>query len=267
MVSGELGLSWAMMMKFFWTIGVVMLVAAPVGAQDDTGDGDAAIEAGRDALRDTGSYPWYDSAADEVRRIEVPAKKAKSASKNNNSTNSTTGASSPSMFASGDWFTPLAWVGIALLLAALIYLLVRMYLLREYHAVRAADAESDEDTSDEVARVEDLPVKIRRSVSDLLSEANRHYEAGNFAEAIVYYYSHQLVQLDRRQLIRLTKGKTNRQYLRELPRRTGLADLLSQSVRMFEDVFFGRHALSRERFEAVWRRQEEFDSLLEQAGA
>jgi hypothetical protein len=235
------------------------LFAATASAQD--ADGETAVEAGRDALRDTGSYPWYDAGADDVRRIEVEDKKATSSS------NSTTGPTSPSMFASGDWFTPLAWVGIALLLAALIYLLVRMYLLREYHAIRAADAESDEDTSDEIARVEELPVKIRRPVSDLLSEAQRQYDAGNFAEAIVYYYSHQLVQLDRRQLIRLTKGKTNRQYLREVAVRTGLFDLLSQTVQMFEDVFFGRHALSRERFESVWRRQDEFDSLLEQAGA
>ena len=80
-----------------------------------------------------------------------------------------------------------------MLLAALIYLLVRMYLLREYSAIRAADAESDEDTSDEIARVEDLPVKIPPPISDLLSEARRDYEAGNFAEAIVYYYRHQLV--------------------------------------------------------------------------
>ena len=110
-------------------------------------------------------------------------------------------------------------------------------------------------------------VEDRQAAYLLIMGAQRQYENGNFAEAIIYYYSHQLVQLDRCQLIRLTKGKTNRQYLREIAERAGLFDLLTQSVQMFEDVFFGHHALNRERFEAVWRRQDQFDSLLEQTGA
>ena len=51
---------------------------------------------------------------------------------------------------------------------------------------------------------------------DLLAEARRHYQAGNYGAAIVYLFSFQLVQLDQRQIIRLAKGKTNRQYLREV---------------------------------------------------
>ena len=51
---------------------------------------------------------------------------------------------------------------------------------------------------------------------DLLAEARRHYQAGNYGAAIVYLFSFQLVQLDRRQIIQLAKGKTNRQYLREV---------------------------------------------------
>ena len=49
--------------------------------------------------------------------------------------------------------------------------------------------------------------------------ARLYEKRGNFNQAIIYYYSYQLVTLDRRQVIRLAKGKTNRQYLRETGRR------------------------------------------------
>ncbi len=74
---------------------------------------------------------------------------------------------------------------------------------------------------------------------DLLAEARRHYQAGNYGAAIVYLFSFQLVQLDKRQIIRLAKGKTNRQYLREVGPRAALLRLVEQTMVAFEDVFFG----------------------------
>jgi hypothetical protein len=227
-------------------ISSLLVQTNSVSAQDD----EAAVEAGRDALRDTGEYPWYDSSADDVRRIEVQ--------KDQPASNTRTTAFS----GGGSVFTMLAWIGIALLLALLVYFLVRMYLMRESGKTTVSNVD-DEDVGDQIDRVENLPVKIRRHVSDLLAEARRNYEEGNYAEAIVYYYSHLLVQLDRRQLIRLTKGKTNRQYLREVTGRAGLIDLLGDTMLMFEDVFFGRHNLSRDHFDTVWRRRDEFETLVE----
>jgi hypothetical protein len=104
-------------------------------------------------------------------------------------------------------------------------------------------------------------------VDDLLAEARRAYEQGNFGEAIIYLFSHQLLQMDRRHLIRLTKGKTNRQYLREIgPRRT-LRQLFEQTMVAFEDVFFGAHVLGRDRFEACWSQLNRFDQLVEEGAA
>jgi hypothetical protein len=67
------------------------------------------------------------------------------------------------------------------------------------------------------------------------------------------------VELDRGQAIRLAKGKTNRQYLRELTPKPDLKGLVEQSMLAFEDVFFGGRALDRSRFEDCWRRLPEFD--------
>jgi hypothetical protein len=96
---------------------------------------------------------------------------------------------------------------------------------------------------------------------DLLAEARRHYEAGNYGAAIVYLFSFQLVQLDRRQIIRLARGKTNRQYLREVGPRISLRKLVEQTMVAFEDVFFGNRQLRRDRFESCWARLEEFETL------
>ena len=47
-------------------------------------------------------------------------------------------------------------------------------------------------------------------------------------------------------------------YLRELRPRPVLRTTLEATMVAFEEVFFGRHELSRERFEACWSRLDEF---------
>ena len=68
-------------------------------------------------------------------------------------------------------------------------------------------------------RVEALPFHVRAASGDFLAEARRLYDAGHYSEAIVYLFSYQLVQLDKHHVIRLAKGKTNRQYVRETRQR------------------------------------------------
>jgi hypothetical protein len=77
-------------------------------------------------------------------------------------------------------------------------------------------------------------------------------------------FSYQLVALDKRHVIHLAKGKTNRQYLRETRSREPLKNLLQRTMISFEDVFFGHHDLSRERFEESWQSLDEFHRHLEQ---
>jgi hypothetical protein len=95
----------------------------------------------------------------------------------------------------------------------------------------------------------------------LFEEARRLYQSGDYAKAIVFLFSYQLVELDKRHLIRLTKGKTNRQYLREVGGRLLLRQLVEQTMIAFEDAFFGHHALDKNRFESCWFRMGEFERL------
>ena len=99
--------------------------------------------------------------------------------------------------------------------------------------------------------------------SQLLAEARRLYDAGQYSEAIIYLFSHELVELDKHQVIRLSKGKTNRQYLRETRKSPLLAGLLENTMVAFEDAFFGNKQLSRDVFERSWGSLNEFELELE----
>ncbi len=88
-------------------------------------------------------------------------------------------------------------------------------------------------------------------------------QQGDYGRAIVFLFSHELVQLDKHGRIRLARGKTNRQYLRRDSILGRPSEGWSSRRRsMFEDVFFGHHTLERPAFEACWSQLPEFDKLV-----
>ena len=242
-----------------------------------------AVQAGQEAFSKQPAVPWYDPKTDDLRRIDLappePVKQQKPSqtpSSSNQSTNGNgsgnggSGSSSapippmPSAVSdSVQWF---AWLLIALVLAVLAYLLISAFLSRENKAAVSGDT-TDDDEKPCGDRVEALPFQVRRAHGDFLDEARHHYEQGNYREAIIYLYSYQLLQLDKNQLIRLEKGKTNRQYLGEARRQQPLGNLLEGTMVAFEDVFFGDHAIDRERFEHCWTQVPQFNQLVQQVAA
>jgi hypothetical protein len=120
------------------------------------------------------------------------------------------------------------------------------------------------DDADERDRIESLPFVMARPRGDLLDEAQAAYEAGDYRRAVIYLFSYVLIHLDKHQQIRLARGKTNRQYLRELRPVPEIRGFVEQTMHAFEDVFFGDHALSRQEFEAVWRQLDHFHQRVEQ---
>ena len=149
---------------------------------------------------------------------------------------------------------------LAVVLAALVLMILRAWGC----ASRRSPADGEPLAVGEAQRIEALPFPVARANLSLLDQARNFYQAGNYAAAMIYLFSHQLVQLDRRQIIRLAKGKTNRQYLREVGQAEVLRQLVGQTLVAFEDVFFGHHDIDRQRFEACWSRLPEFESLLAQ---
>ena len=104
----------------------------------------------------------------------------------------------------------------------------------------------------EEERLEELPVQLDPAFKNLLDRVRECYDNGDYNQAIIYLFSYKLIQLDKKHLIRLTRGKTNHQYLREVTGHNQLQDTLRLTVRAFEDVFFGNHHLTKSRFQQCW---------------
>jgi hypothetical protein len=197
--------------------------------------------AGREALGRMSRIPWYDADRDSLRPIELRA--ARQAAPE---------ASGSSLLRYAAWG---ALAALLLLMIVLGYLAVRHYIPGDSAVDREQIAISNR------AAVEALPFMLGRSADDLLGQARRHYEMGNYNEAIVYLFSYELVELDRFAYVRLARGKTNRQYVRETSRAEPLRALLERTMVAFEGVFFGGHELERPVFEACWSELAHFERL------
>lgn len=223
-------------------VAVVAIGVRP--SQAYAAESPGSVEAGHEAF-EQGRYTWYDAERDTLRPLTLPPTPAKR---------------KPLEF-DGGFLRYLAWGILAAALAALAAFIVYSVRNRTGRLVdpkKAAPAHR--------AAVESLPFMADRSRGNLLGEARRHYQQGNYSEAIIYLFSYQLVELDRFALIRLAKGKTNRQYLRELGKSPPLRPPLELTMTAFEDVFFGRRALDRAGFEACWSQLPLFEQLVSQGG-
>ncbi len=254
---------------FVWAAVLLYLpiVQLPLPAAEVDG-----VDAAREAFQAGRGYPWYDSAKDDVRPLKVapylpsddpnrrshweyqppaPGTPAKPAT----TTATTRGGSFPLFDVFGLSALGLLIVGLCLYLAWAFF--------REETDESSVAFAGKEPSVGNVDRVSELPLQLGNVRGDFLTAARREYEAGNYSQAVIYLFSYQLLQLDRHQLIRLAKGKTNRQYLREVRPRPELRTVFEQTMLAFEDVFFGKHTLDRERFESCWTRVDDFHRLLE----
>jgi hypothetical protein len=261
-------------MKFVFQLAMLLWAAClawpdAVRAQGESATGEQAVETGRRALRESNRYPWYDAQADNLRRVDVrPDKSADSLNRNSQWQSTPRPLPNVPTFTWPPWLFTLAQIfGVILcvvIVGLIIWLLVWAFLKREAGVESSASEGAAGDARGDVDRIENLPFQVKRPQSNLQSEAERNYREGNYREAIIYLYSYLLVQLDRNQVIRLTKGKTNRQYLREVRQRPALLPIFEPTMIAFEDVFFGDHELTRGEFENCWDRLGEFHRLLDQ---
>jgi hypothetical protein len=259
-----------MIRRLFTLCCAVALLAQASALRAD--EPDPAVEAGKQAFRDSASFPWYDPETDDLRDLHAKVRQDEDTDTRKDGWK---WEPPPQTNANLNWQFPTVWqivqytamALLVVLILGLVVLLLRYFLKQEDEMGSPGAAASLEDRAGEVDRVEQLPFVVRRPGGDLLSEARALYEQGRYGEAMVYLYSYQLVQLDRHHMIHLAKGKTNRQYLREVRQEPGLRTILHGSIIAFEDFFFGHHDLDRQRFEECWQRLDEFHGALERQGA
>ncbi|MAT11249.1 MAG: hypothetical protein CMM02_09590 [Rhodopirellula sp.] len=154
----------------------------------------------------------------------------------------------------------LFYIVLGVVVIALLGLIVWAILNREKTKIDPG-VTSDSTVITDEQRVEELPFQLDTAYKNLLDQARECYQAGDYDQAIIYLFSYELIQLDKAALIKLTRGKTNHQYLREVLPNENLKSRLANTVRAFEDVFFGNKELSQSRFEECWREVNSFQNL------
>ena len=110
-----------------------------------------------------------------------------------------------------------------------------------------------------------LPFEMDVAKGNFRQQAQAAYQSGNFRMALIYLFSHVLVTLDQAKLVRLKKGKTNRQYLRELSDSPPLASYYGDVMVPFEQTFFGDYPVTKDVFDNCWRGLDDFQSTVQAA--
>lgn len=230
------------MRLLFGLMFVLLLAEAPQLGFGETG------EVAREALR-RGGFPWYDAKKDDIKptRVRKPP-------------------SEPDIQQYRVPQIPWSAIGIVTISLAIVVAVILGYLAwrrwkpwlgREGKGKRIA------------AQLRELPLVPEESPQedDLLLAAERAAAAGDYRRAIIWLYAYQLTELDRHRVIRLLKGKTNRQYLRELGRQSPVRPLLERTIVTFEEVYFGGRMLTAERYESCYRDIPRFRQWLTEIAA
>lgn len=115
-----------------------------------------------------------------------------------------------------------------------------------------------------IQRMAELPAAVRRTDVNLREETERLMQVGNFNDATVTLFGHQLLLLDRMGWLRLARGKTNQRYVREVR----LSDqptskILAQTVASFDRGYFGNHNIDGVTFEDLWRQNADLERQLQ----
>ena len=218
----------------------------------------------KDAFAESGSFPWYDEENDEIQSVdvsaggraaslhrdEIPEADQVNSPVNNNAVSEETN----SIFSN---IVLLSVIGVVA--AAIIGLLVWAFMR---FSGNNSDIKNEIEEKIEFTpeRIEALPFDLQNSASqgDLLSLARQAYNANDFRNAAIYLYSHVLLSLDHFGWIRLTRGKTNRQYLRELSDAQNMSRFFEPLMIGFERAFFGNYDLSRGEIDPSWNLIDSF---------
>ncbi|MEM6363973.1 MAG: hypothetical protein AAF745_06090 [Planctomycetota bacterium] len=165
----------------------------------------------------------------------------------------------------------LAWVVLITLAGLLIFIIVWLFRTSEFEFDRGGSDRRrtpqhsivDHQTQQ---RMTQLPAEIRQSQRHPRVQVEGLMESGDYDQATIFLFAHQLLLLDRKRFLRLSRGKTNRRYLSETRRNKAAASsILKQTVSAFERSYFGEHSIDREEFEVLWKQNSALEAMV--AGA
>lgn len=163
----------------------------------------------------------------------------------------------------------LGWLLLVALVASAAILIAFALSKSDFDSVvrPGARASRREEGPDEqtLERIKHLPPELRRTDVNLRNESVRLMGQQEYDQAVILLYAHQLLLLDRAQLLRLHRGKTNRRYVREtrsIDRES--SERLEATVQAFERSYFGRHSISADEFTRLWADNVLLEQRIEQ---
>ena len=215
-------------------------------------------------------YPWYDADTDQLKPLEYP-EEGQPRSVDRDSV-----ALAPVKAVKPTTPTTVAPTGgnydfsflfhIFMIVLILIVLGILGFLIYKFLQVESFGDQGDSARRRKLLSesIEQLPFELQAGNGDFRSMAQAAYSKGDLRQAIIYLYSHVLVTLDQNELIRLRKGKTNRQYLKEVWSYQDISAYFKKVMLPFESVFFGDHELEKREFEQCWSQLDSFHQQVEQ---
>ena len=202
------------------------------------------LESVNKSLKKKKYFPWYSNKNGQLKFLPpVPDKPAKAPSNNQNTFN---------------WdaiFNCIFWI----ILIVIFIFLVFAVILIVFHLKENKTDEKNEnhDQTDDLQRQrESLPIEAAQQIGSLDLLAESSLKEGDFRKAIIYHFSWLLIELDRKKIIHLQNGKTNRQFLSEIKFRDELAALYSHVMDLFEKTYYGARPISEEDFMTVWQERD-----------
>ena len=267
---------------YWWTSGVVvilclLLVSDARAMVSEYGDAAQGVER---AVVDA-DFPWLDAETGELngpslpdlqsswvvdekntvpaRAIPVTKNTAGTTTSNWGNWNWNWGAGGTGAF--GSVFGIILWSLIGLVLLGLVGLLVFAFLKREDRE-EGSSQESAGQKKKRLMRdhVQHLPFEIEEAEGDFLSAAEKALTNKDSNRAVIYLFADLLVVLEQNELVRLQRGKTNRQYLNDIWDYRELSPYFRNVMTAFEDAFFGRHKISHERAMDCFAGKDKFEA-------
>ena len=164
------------------------------------------------------------------------------------------------------WFSDLNLATVFMMILAFVVLVVLACLFFKFLAVESSEEDGTSARRKKLLSesIEQLPFDLQAAGGDFRSLAQQAYQAGDLRRAFIFLYSHVLVTLDQNERISLRKGKTNRQYLKEVWEDPKLSTYFKSVMLPFESAFFGDHDPAPDQFERCRSGLDNFHSHLGQ---
>lgn len=222
--------------------------------------------------------PWYDESTGGLTQEEAPARRNSAVSDRNRipphqakkkgqpkpkpnpapTTAPATAANTTSTIG-----TTIIYIGGIVFALLVIGLLVYFFLMLE------SDEGFGEEGSEKKRKrkirdhIKHLPFEIEEQDGDFESFAEKSMREGNYSNAVIYLFADMLVAMSESGLVRLQRGKTNRQYLNEIWDHGEIRPYFRKVMTAFEDAFFGKHVIEKSRAEECFAERPAFDAALE----